>query len=397
MSVLTLDQSEQQFAPLFPEQTESVILARMIGWANEGLDPVADADVWVDTREGGHWRTCIIPVMRELARLYDLAGNDVPMSGFVLWSWGTYLDDLAAVWDVQRLAATFALGAVTFDGPDGTIIDAGTQVLVPSSTPDELAPAFEVTVGGTIDVTATIDLDVIAVDAGSAGNVAAGAIIEPSTPLPTGVTLVGNALPTSSGTDPETDDNLRKRLLLALAGKGPGTILDYIRWASTYPGVGRVQVVPIWNGPGTVLVMASDVLGQPIATLVVDGLQANLDPVAGQGHGVAPIGAAVTVDTPVLLAITVEATFTYETGYSWDGAGGTIAVGPGVQAAISQYLLSILPGGEVVYERIRGLCSTPVGVHDVSTVKLNGATSGNVAVDLLPTPKSPYLSTFTNH
>jgi hypothetical protein len=32
------------FLPLFPDDDEEAILARMRAWANEGLDPVADAD-----------------------------------------------------------------------------------------------------------------------------------------------------------------------------------------------------------------------------------------------------------------------------------------------------------------------------------------------------------------
>lgn len=393
MSVIAFDPTEQ-FQPLFPDQTEDVILARMIGWANEGLDPVADADQWVDTREGGHWRTCVTPIMREIARLYDLAGNDVPMSGFVLWSWGTYLDDLAAVWDVVRLPATSSQGVVTFSGPTGTEIAAGTTLLVVPSTPTDPAPSFTVTVNGTIPA-GDLDLPIAATEPGLAGDVAAGAITEASTPLPSGVLLLGNAAPTTSGSDPETDDALRTRLLQTLAGKGPGAVRDYIRWAGAYPGVGRVQIVPIWNGPGTVLVLVSDVNGQPLSTALVSGLQTQLDPTPGQGHGIAPVGAAVTVDTSVLLAINVVASaIVFDTGYSWDGLGASVAVGPGIEAAVTKYLLTVPPGGQVVFAHILGIIATAIGVHDPGAVTVNGGTS-NITVALLPTPQTPYLNTFT--
>lgn len=388
---------DQPFQPLYPDQTEDAVLNRMIGWANEGLDPVADAAAWVDTREGGHWRTANISTIRELARLYDLAGSEVPMSGFVLWSWGTYLDDLAAVWQVFRLPATPATGVVTFDGPAATDIAPGITLSVVPSTPDDPTPEFEVVIGGTIPMGGSIDLAVQATQAGKFGNVAANAIIAPSSPLPAGVTFT-NAAPTSSGSDPETDESLRARLLAALAGKGPGAVADYIRWAQAYPGVGRVQVVPIWNGPGTVLVMISDVNGDPLSSAIVTGFQTQLDPTPGLGHGIAPIGANASVETSTLLALTIAATLVYETGYSWDGFGGSTAVGPAVLDAINAYLLTVPPGGDVVYERIKGLIATTVGVHDVTACTIDagsGPAMINVPVELLPTPKAPYLATFT--
>lgn len=401
MSITALDPQQQEFQPLFPDQTEDAILARMIGWANEGLDPVVDADLWVDTREGGHWRTCVTPVVQELARLYDLAGTDVPMSGMVLWSWGTYLDDLAAVWDVHRRAATYATGVVTFTGPPGEMIDAGVTIAVVPSTPDDPAPEFSVTVGGSIgaaplgETQGTVDLPVQCTEPGAAGDVSAHAITYITTPG-FASTTADNAAPTSSGSDPETDDSLRTRLLQAIAGKGPGAVADYIRWAQATPGVGRVYVVPIWNGPGTVLVMVTDVNGEPLSSAIVSGLQTALDPVAGQGEGIAPIGANVTVETNERLAMNIVATFEWETGYSWDGSAGTIAAGPAIEAAISQYLLTVPPGGEVVFEKISGIIATTLGVHDIGGVTLNGGTA-NVPVALLPTPQAPFLNSFTAH
>lgn len=392
MSVIALDPTEQQFAPLFPDQTEDTILTRMVGWANEGLDPVADSDAWVDTREGSHWATAIVPMVRELARLYDLAGTDVPMSGMVLWSWGTYLDDLAAVWDVYRLAATPAVGSVTFSGPVGETIDVGVTVSAAPSTPDDPAPLFRVTTAGTIGGGGTVSLPIEATEAGKAGDVAANAITVPSTPLPAGVTFT-NPDPTTSGSDPETDEGLRKRLLAAIAGKGPGTVADYMRWAQATAGVGNVHVVPIWDGPGTVLVMVSDDNGQPLSSAIVTGLQNALDPTSGLGHGIAPIGAAVTVDTSTLLALDIAATFTWATGYSWDGTGGSIAAGPAILAALNAYLLSIPPGGTVVFSHVYGLISTAAGVADVSGVTVNAGTA-NVAVGLTP-PQAPYVHSFT--
>lgn len=389
MSVTTPDPT-LEFLGLFADQDEPTILARMQAWANEGLDPIADADAWVDTREGGHWQTVLMSGIREIARVYDVLGTEVPMSAFVLWAWGTYLDDLAAIYEVERLTATFATGIETFTGPNGTVISAGTTISASPSTPDDPAPAFVVMVAGTI-AGGHVDLPIQAQDAGESGNVGANAITIPGTPLP-GVTFT-NAAATLGGSDPENDDALRKRVLAAVAGKGPGTQRDYVQWAGAIPGVGKVYAVPIWRGPNTVLVMVTDEDGQPLPGGTVTIVQNDLDPVAGQGAGTAPVGATVTVETSIALVINVAATIEYADGYSADGAAGTIAVRPGLLASIAAYLLGVQPGDEVVIARVAGLIATEPGVHDVSGVTLNLA-GVNVDVALDP-PQAPQLGTLT--
>jgi hypothetical protein len=52
------------FLPLFPDDDEDAILARMRADANEGLDPAIDVDEWVDTREGSHWYVSVMPGAR---------------------------------------------------------------------------------------------------------------------------------------------------------------------------------------------------------------------------------------------------------------------------------------------------------------------------------------------
>lgn len=396
MSVTVTDPTSD-FQALFADQTEDVILARMMDWANEGLDPVADSDSWVDTREGGHWRTAVMPCVRELARLYDLAGTEVPMSGFVLWAWGTYLDDLAAVYEVDRKAATFSVGAVTFTGPAASVITAGTAVGTVPASPDDPAPTFlvdsTVTIPDLGGGNGQINVTITAQDAGQDGDVAAHSIVAPGTPLPAGVT-VDNASATLGGTDPETDDALRTRVLQAIVGRGPGAIADYLRWAGAWPGVGAVKVVPTPTGPNTVLVLITDPEGQPLPGSVVTALQTDLDPIPGKGEGTAPVGAQVDVETSTPLAVTITlSTITYEDGYSADGAGNTVAVQPGITAAINNYLLTCPPGGEVVVAHAAGIISTWPGVHDVTGVEVNGSAS-NLAIGLTP-PESPFLSALT--
>lgn len=388
MAISVAPDDSLEFLPLFPAETEEAILARMEGWANEGLDPDVDVDLWVDTREGGHWRTCVTPCARELAREYDMMGTEVPMSGMVVWAWGSYLDDLAQVWEVTRLAATAAEGIVTFEGAEGTVVGPGTVVGINPAEPELPGPTFEVTVGGTIGSSEEIDLAVRAVEAGAEGNVGAGAIVAPSTPLP-GV-VFQNAEPTTGGTDPETDEALVIRLLEEFAGKGGGTVRDYRVWARERDGVGHATVVAVWNGPNTVLVIITDPEGHPTSTETVELLQAELDPVAGKGEGKAPVGATVTVETATLLNVIITATLDFEDGYSLEGFGGTTGLKVALEKAVAAYVSTVPSGGEVVRAQVEGRLAVVPGVHDVGDVVINGKGT-NLEVPSSP-PEVPTLT-----
>lgn len=483
-----------EFVPLFPNDTEETILARMRAWANEGLDPLVDGDRWVDTREGAHWHLSVRPSVIELARLYSYLGTEVVMAAFPVWAWGQYLDDHAEVQDIVRLAATPAVGEVVFSGPDGTVIAAGTTVGVEPVAADEDTPEFEVTTGGTIpgvaaapaglasaagvggtlvgaggggttygykvtsideagettptaedtqligagvangSVTLTWDpvatatgyrvygrtntgpwgllatvtaetyidtgavapgaappganttggelrLPIRAVEAGVAGNVGAGAITEPSTPLDPGVTFT-NPEATTDGTEPETDDALRERVLEALTGQGAGNRRDYVRWTSAFDGVGRVTVIPVWDGPDTVKVIAMGPGGDPLSDEKVAEIQFDLDPDPARGSGTAPIGHVVTVVTATARPIDIEATIEFEAGYSLDGDENTIAKRADILRALGQYVERVEPGGEVVVAQLGGRIAVLTGVHDAQIDELEGVGPAvNVAID----------------
>lgn len=387
MALATADQLD--FLPLFPDETEEAILERMRGWANEGLDPSADADLWVDTREGSHWATTVTPCARELARFYDRAGTEVPMSAMPVWSWGSYLDDLAATYRVFRLAATQAGGLVTFSGPEGTTIAAGTTVSAePTSEEGEQPPEFVVTTAGTIAAgKSEIELPVVAVEPGAASNVAANAISVVVSTL-AGVEVI-NAEAIGGGSDVETDEALLERLLEAFEGRAGGRKSDYRAWAREVEGVGRATVIANWQGAGTVLVVISDAEGNPASPETVETLQRVLDPVPGAGEGKAPIGAVVTVEAATLLNVTVSATIDFEEGYSLDGTGGTVALRAPLEAVVEGYVESVQSGEEVVLSQALGRMALVPGVHDVGLGRVNGV-AGNLAVPTSP-PQQPAL------
>lgn len=309
------------FVPLYPLESVATVLARMEDWANEGVDPLDDR--WVDTREGTFWRIAITGPAEEIARLYDLAGTEVPASVIPFSSWGEYLDELAAVPSLERLAATAAEGIVRFTGTNGSSVVAGTQVGVEPADPDADAPTFEVITGGVI-AGGFVDLLVRAVEQGSVGNVPAGAVTEEGTPV-TGITARTNSAPITGGTDAETDEALVERLVGAYAGKGGGRVYDYIRWARSIAGVGRVTVIAEAFGPGTVHVILSTPDGSPVAQSVIDAAQQFLDP---------PAAATVLTSAVTLPAATVSvgSTAGFRSGTNVFRLGGSLVTYTGITA-----------------------------------------------------------------
>lgn len=131
------------------------------------------------------------------------------------------------------------------------------------------------------------------------------------------------------------------------------------------------QVVAYTGKTGTTFTGCTGGSGSlPAATLIIQG---------GKGEGLAPIGAIVAVSTPTLKAITVAATVTCDTGYSLDGASGTIAIRADVEAALRDYLERLPPGEDVIYNHVLARFFAVTGVIDVSSLTVNAGTS-NVTV-----------------
>jgi uncharacterized phage protein gp47/JayE len=265
------------FLPLV-SRTLDDIRASMDAAVNRDRSP--EDSLWVDTVEGGFYWDMTQVVALEFERLWDMLGVQTPAASNPIYGFGDYLDDIGASLDQPRLEATTATGTVTFSGTDTTVVSTGTQVAIPLSQPDmdeDDQVSFMTTAGGTI-TGGTVDLAVQADEAGSRGNVAIGQISVLITPVD-GVTSITNAAATGGGTDVETDENYRDRLLLAYApGSGAGTRTDYERWSLSYSGVGRVKVDGATPAAGQVTLTVTDGDHMPVGKPIYTGLREELDP-----------------------------------------------------------------------------------------------------------------------
>lgn len=377
------------FTPVFQESA-ATIRARMDADANAGLS-VGDPR-WLDTREGTFYWDITQVVVLELARLWDALSLEVVAAAFPIFAWGDYLDYHAALFGLERKAAVAAEGVVKFTGTQGSVIATGAIVSALPASPDGIAVEFATTATATIPVAGWVEVGVVAVDPGSEGNVSSGAITSIDSPL-VGVDTVTNDAATEGGTDVEDDEALRERLMIEFEGQGGGSINDYKRWALSRPGVGRVFVNPVWNGPGTVQVVLMTATGDPVSGAVVADVQTYLDPTAGTADGVAPPGITVTVQTPAAVAINVAATVTFKPGYSLDGTGGTVEQRSLILKALSDYIDSLQVGETVVYQHVLAQFFRADGVYSVGGLTVNGGTA-DVALTSNP-PQVASLGTVT--
>jgi uncharacterized phage protein gp47/JayE len=349
--------------------------------ANAGQDP--ESNFFLDTAPGGFFFDLTQPWVLQAVRLYDLIAVEYVAATLPAYAWGPYLDYLGETWTVPRKDASPAGGTVAFTGTNGTIIPPGTEVGTVQIDPDSDPITFVTTASGTISG-GTVSIPVIADVAGASGNVGAGTVSQLLSPVD-GVTAVTNASALTGGADEESDELYQERLLKFIGSpQGGGNMTDYERWALEEPTIGYVTVEAVWSGPGTVRVIITDRTNRPVAAAVVTALQAKLDPVAGQGMGVAPIGATVTVATPANLNVNVAADVAFRQGYTLTGTGGTIAIQQDITDAIKSYVDYLPPGQDVYVSKIVDVLVEVDGVDDVllSSVLLNGANT-NLAVGSL--------------
>lgn len=312
---------------------------------------------------------------------------------------GVDLDNRVAEQGVSRYAATYAVKKIELADEDGNpiVVPLGARFSTVSNTnPVNYTVTAQyvengIAVPGTYEATCE-ELGVI-------GNEYFGNLIN--------ITFIqGIASAYMSSTlvparDQETDEELRERYFDALNQKAfGGNIADYRTKVVALPGVGAVQIYPVWNGGGTVKLSIVDPSYGPCSTEFISTVQKEMDPEnavgdTGLGLGLAPIGHKVTVVTPDEVPINVSATVTLGTGYKLS------QVETPIRNALSSYIQSLRQSWadanelndyscDVFVSRVSATIISVAGVANVTNITLNGAASDialieSGAVQQLPT------------
>lgn len=281
---------------------------------------------------------------------------------------GIFLDLHGQSVGVFRLPATLATGEVTFQGTEGTTIPQGTIVSTVASE-DSPSVQFVTTEWATIDETGQVTVPIQAIEAGTVGNVPAGAI-QVLVSTVSGVTAVTNEEATTGGTEEEDDEAYRFRIMNRNQNKSlSGAKRDYERWAMEVPGVGGVKVLPEADGPGTVKILVVDANGQPANQTIIEAVQQHIAPNGRSGDGLAPIGALVTVAAPVVRSIDISVTLQLESGYDLPG------VVQAIKDALTQYFIGVGINGMIRYHEVGAIVIGTDGVLDYSGLQVDGGTT----------------------
>lgn len=152
------------------------------------------------------------------------------------------LDRLASNYGLSRLAATKADGTMTFTGSIGSSVATGDELVSASGI------KYTIDTGFTLSATSE-DHDVTAVISGEDGNLSASSTVSfVSVPIGMDSTVTVDSGGITGGTDRESDDELRVRILTTLSSppKG-GKIEDYELWATEATDVTRSWPVAVKN------------------------------------------------------------------------------------------------------------------------------------------------------
>lgn len=265
----------------------------------------------IDTREGSVIYDALAPAATALAEQALNMANIVRQT-YISTADGQFLDYRAAEHGTARIKATKAQVRATATDETGaalTTVRVGDQFSSIGSEP------ITYTVQSVEDDHSFI---MVSDTAGTSANSYTGQIL-PITPNDA-LAYAKITTVTVPARNDEDDETLRSRLLQATPWLAyGGNIADYQAMLADIPEVGAAQIYPTWAGGGTVklVIVGTDYL--PASASLISEVKEKIDPVPGQGVGLAPIDHTVTVVAPAPKTLGVSISIDVDTGYTKNG------------------------------------------------------------------------------
>ena len=214
----------------------------------------------------------------------------------------------------------------------------------------------------TVDTSHGAVVNVMALQKGEASNVAAGTVTL-LVNVPPGITSAVNPNAFDGGTDPESTEEYRTRLLIEIADPQTGSVDDLVAWSKTVEGVDSATVFendnmgsPL-NGHVTVRIAGPN--GAIPDADTIASVQSLLD-----SWDIANITVHVTTFTAKVQAVTVDVTL--------DATHVLSDVTATVQQAITDYINSV-PVGGVLY--VAGIIDAVYGLPGILDVVMTSPTT----------------------
>ena len=278
---------------------------------------------------------------------------------FPMTAEGEYLDLHAAERGLTRKAATTATGRVRFYPEEEThgdiLIPAGTVVATYTDMRRYITDSDTVLQSGDGNVL----VDVTAEAPGAAYNARGRTICVIVTPV-LGIGRVNNGLDFTNGSDEESDDELRARIVDSYVNIANGANAAYYRrLALSVEGVYSASVVGRGRGNGTVDVYIS-ARGREVSSAVMDRVQALMDECR-------EVNTDVQVCDPDEMNITLYIQLSVVPGYSFS------AVSAEVENAVENYINGLGIGQDVLLSKVGELVYHIEGVQDYRFVESYGS------------------------
>lgn len=323
----------------------------------------------IDDMENGFPWDFTKPTALEKAEMLEFHLVETLKIMFPMWAYDEWLDYHAKGRGITRKPANAASGELLITGISGTTIPAGFKFAAPA-TADTPAIEYQTTEKYTIGEDGTVRVQITAVEAGPKGNVPANTVTLMMTPIK-GITSITNEANITGGTEVESDDELRNRIMeidAASEASFVGSDGDYKRWAEEVPGVGTALVMPEWAGPGTVKVVVIDANGQPANTATIAAVYDNIMSPGDRLQRKAPIGATVTIEAPTAKELNYTFTLELKAGENQE------TVLERFKAQLRTYYVEAKKEGVVRYNKISSILTNTDGVKDFTGLTINGGT-----------------------
>lgn len=337
----------------------------------------------LDISVGSYIYDAIEPTNTEFAILYFMLKH-VILLAFPQYSFGEWLTLSAASNGVYRKEATYASGKLKVSGISGTRIPLGSKFTNTIPNGVEMTIKYYTTQEEcSIGEDGFVEVLVVADKLGAIGNASIGEINLNISDIPN-LTTISNTIAFTNGAEEESDESLLERLLDKVRNPtSSGNKNDYKQWAKEIAGVAEVEVVPLWNGPGTVQVIIVGEGGVPIPDLV-EKVKEHLDPTdhEGEGEGRAPIGAVVSVITTESYVIRIDVNgLEFEVNYDLENTKQELI------KAIMEEVEKVKIGGLIRIHYIEDAVRHVKGIKDFAEVLINGI-AGNIQT---PTHLKPFV------
>lgn len=261
-----------------------------------------------------------------------------------------FLDYHAEKVGLSRKQAVAATGTIQIAGTEGAELSIGSAIVRNGYT-------WLTTSLATIDDTELATVTAIATTTGTVGNLAENTPVTLAS-APLGIQSQALALIMSGGSEEETDNDLRARILFVLQNpEGNGKKADYVRWASAVSGVSSVYVYSRRRGLGTVDLCIGTATGLPSPPLIEE-VQTAIN--AQQSEP-----ADCVVYAPIFKLCDFD--------ISVDLLGTTLAaITPIIEGLLADYFATLNPAEKVIIRQIEALIMGLDGVVDVAINLPNG-------------------------